>query len=86
MCRGVRGGVWRSMEGCAEGCKGGTQRCMETCTEVCGGAQKCTDVHGGGGEKNKDVMLIRFLNASILLDVVGTFNQSESCMEVCRGV
>ena len=29
-------------------------------------------------------MLIRFLNAGIILDVVGTLNQSEFCTEVCR--
>ena len=31
-------------------------------------------------------MLIRFLNAGMGLDVVGTINQSESCMEVHRGM
>ena len=31
-------------------------------------------------------MLIRFLNAGIWLDVVGTINQSESCVEGCAEV
>ena len=38
------------------------------------------------GKKNQDFMLIRFLNAGICLDVVGTINQSESCAEVYGGV
>ena len=46
------------------------------------GAQRCAEVVG----KNQDFMLIRFLNADILMDVVRTHNQSESCMEVHGGV
>ena len=49
--------------------------CVEGCMEV---------FQRGGGEKNKDFMLIRFLNAAIWLDVVGTLNQSEG--GVCGGV
>ena len=45
------------MEGCAEGCAEG---CMEGCTEGC-----MEVFQRGGGEKNKDFMLIRFLNAAI---------------------
>ena len=48
----------------------------ESCVEVHGGVQRCAEVHGGarryaevfqrgGGEKNQDFMLIRFLNAGI---------------------
>ena len=49
---------------------GGAQRCMEGCMEVCRGAWRatwrCTEVfQRGGGEKNQDFMLIRFLNAGI---------------------
>ena len=29
----------------------GPQRCVEGCTKVHEGAQKCAEVHGGGGEK-----------------------------------
>ena len=48
--RGVHGGVHRGVHGgCVEGC-------MEGCMEV---------FQRGGGEKNKDFMLIRFLNAAI---------------------
>ena len=60
------------------------------CAEVHEGARRCAggyiEVHGGGGEKNQDFMFIRFLNAGISLDVVGTLNQSESCTEVHEGV
>ena len=75
VCRGVCGGAWRCAEGCMEVCKGvqrGTQRCAEV-------------FQRGGGEKNSGFQLIRFLNADIWLDVVGTINQSESCVEVCGG-
>ena len=92
-CAEVYRGTWR----CAEVC-GGVQRCTRRCAEVCGGAQRCVEVRrgagrcaevfqtGGGGGKNQDFMLIRFLNAGIWLDVVGTINQSESCAEVHGGV
>ena len=50
VCGGVRGGVHR---GCAEGC---AQRVHGGCMEV---------FQRGGGEKNKDFMFIRFLNAAI---------------------
>ena len=47
---GVHGGVCRGVHGgCVEGC---TEGCMEV-------------FQRGGGEKNKDFMLIRFLNAAI---------------------
>ena len=46
----------------------------------------CSEVfQRGGGEKNQDFMLIRLLNVRIWLDVVGTLNQSKSCVEVCGG-
>ena len=42
------------------------QRCAEGCVEVCRGARRCAVVfQRGGGEKNQDFMLIRFLNAGI---------------------
>ena len=50
------------MEGCTEVRRGvwrGAQRCMEGCAEVRG------RVRGGGGGKNQDFMLIRFLNPGI---------------------
>ena len=64
-------------------------------------AWRCAEVfQRGGGGKNQDFMLIRFLNAGIWLDVLGAISQSESytevrggaqrctegCAEVCRGV
>ena len=61
VCRGAR----RCMEVCAEVCaevRGGTRRCAK----VRGGVHRCTEVfQRGGGEKNQDFMLIRFLNAGI---------------------
>ena len=54
------------------------QRYMEGCVEVYGGTWRWWG-------KNHDFMLIRFLNADIWLDVVGTLNQSESCAEVLEG-
>ena len=63
----VHGGSKR----CAEVCRG-AQRCAEVhggvqrCAEVCGGAWRCAEVfQRGGGGKNQDFMLIRFLNAGI---------------------
>ena len=55
------GHLTNQKEGCAEGCAEG---CMEGCTEGC--VEGCMEVfQRGGGEKNKDFMLIRFLNAAI---------------------
>ena len=57
--------AWR----CAEvhgGVRWGVWRCAEGCTEVHRGVQRCAEVfQRGGGEKNQDFMLIRFLNAGI---------------------
>ena len=52
------------------GARRGVQRCMEGCAEVHrgvrGGAWRCAEVfQRGGGGKNQDFMLIRFLNAGI---------------------
>ena len=44
----------------------GTINQSESCTEVRGAAWRCAEVfQRGGGEKNQDFMLIRFLNAGI---------------------
>ena len=63
----VHGGAKR----CAEVCRG-ARRCakvhggVQRCAEVCRGAWRCAEVfQRGGGEKNQDFMLIRFLNAGI---------------------
>ena len=86
VCGGARRGAWRCVEVC-----GGARRGAQSCVEVHGGVWRCTEgcmevFQRGGGEKNQDFMLIRFLNAGIWLDVVGTINQSESCAEVHGGV
>ena len=93
LIRFLNAGIWLDVvgtinqsESCAE-VRGGVCRGVQRCMEVCGGAQRYADVfQRGGGEKNQDFMLIRFLNAGIWLDVVGTINQSESCTEMHGGV
>ena len=80
--RGVHGGARRCAEGCAE-VHGGAWRGTWRCTEGCGG---CMEVfQRGGGEKNQDFISIRFLNAGIWLDVVGTINHggAQRCVEGC---
>ena len=68
-CAEVHGGMRRCVEGCTE-VHGGARRCAEVHGGVRGGAQRgvegCAEVfQRGGGEKNQDFMLIRFLNAGI---------------------